>query len=112
MDVTTCVLGVAGLVGLCGTACALVRTDRQSNRREASSSIRDPRSSVRLLKTDDELHEALKRALGYDHDAEDVLQRRTDRYAESGKEPSAPVIDLPRHGPDTAVASTERMETA
>jgi hypothetical protein len=111
MDATTCVLGMAGLVGLCGTARALVRTDRQSSR-EASSIIRDPGSSVPLLKTDDELHEALERALGSDYDAEGVLQRRIDRYAESGKEPSARVIDLPLHCPDTAVSGTERTETA
>jgi hypothetical protein len=111
MDATTCVLGVGGLVGLCATACALVRTDGQSSR-EASSSIRDSRSSVRLLQTDDELQEALERALGYDHDAEDVLQRRIARYAASGKQPPAPVIDLPFPGPDTAVIPIERTETA
>jgi hypothetical protein len=66
---------------------------------------------VRLLQTDDELHEALERAVGYDHDAEDVLQRRIDRYAASGEQHSAPVIDLPFHGPDTAVIPTERTET-
>lgn len=111
MDATTCVLGLAGFVGLCVTACPLVRTRRQSSR-DASSSIRDPRSSVRILQTDDELQEALERALGYDHDAEDVLQRRIDRYAASGKQPSAPVIDFPFHPPATAAFPTERAETA
>lgn len=53
------------------------------------SSIGDPRSSVRLLQTEDELRGALERALGYDHDAEGVLQWRIDTYAASGKQPSA-----------------------
>ena len=111
MEATTSVLGVAGLVGLCATACALTRADRHSGR-ATNSAIRHPRSSVRILQTDQELQEALERALGYDQDAEDVLQRRIDRYAASGKQPSAPVIDLPSHGPDAAVAPIERMETA
>ena len=112
MSGLTLVLVLFGLGALCGVARMLASFVRRSDY-EAGHALGEPRSPVRVLRSDDELEEAIGRALRYDRLAEDTLHRRIDRYTKSDSRHSATVIDLPSRGPDGDTAGTDaRTATA
>lgn len=90
------VLALVGLSGLCGAAWSRTRVPRESG--SDAESVGSQRSPVRVLRSDDELQEAMERALRYDRVAEAALLRRIDRYTQSGKVAAAAVINLPTRG--------------
>jgi hypothetical protein len=112
MDATKWMLGLAGLMGLCGVGHALHRAGGNPFEGATSYLGEESHSPVRILRSDDELQEALQRALRFDQDAEDVLQRRIDRYSASGREHTAPVIDLAFHKSDATVMPRQGTKTA
>lgn len=107
MSGPTLVLVLFGLGALCGVVWMLADAVRRSDH-EAGHALGEPRSPVRVLGSDDELEEAIQRALRYDRAAEDTLHRRIDRYTKSANLQSATVIDLPTRGSDGDKVRTDR----
>jgi len=66
---------------------------------------------VRVLRSDDELQEAIGRALGYDYVAEEALHRRIDRYTKSDTPHVAAAIDLSARGNRNTERSDRRTVT-
>ena len=111
MNTMTFVRGSAGLLALCGMGRTLIRTVRRP-RPQITSSLGESPSAVRVLRTDDELQEAIERALRYDRISEDALHRRIDRYTRSAKPHAATVIDFPtRRFSDTERADRRTVTT-
>lgn len=104
-------LPAAGLVlALGGATRARARTVRRPDR--GARSVGSPCSPVRVLRTDDELHDATERALAYDRVAMEALHRRIDRYAKAGQCRAAAVIDLPTRGSSNPRPADQRKATA
>lgn len=111
MDVMTVVvvLALAALSGLRGAPWSRNRVLKGSG--SAAESVGSNRSPVRVLRGDDELHEATERALRYDRVAEETLHRRINRYTQSGTAGTTTVIDLPARRSDAARAGAHTDAT-
>lgn len=107
MSGLTLVLVLCGLGVLCGVPWVLAVVARRSAH-DAGRALGEPRSPVRVLRGDDELEEAIERALRYDRAAEDTLHRRIDRYTKADNRHSATVIDLPTNGSGADTAGTDQ----
>ena len=58
------------------------------------TSLAEPRSSVRVLRGEDELEEAMGRALAYEQAAQEAIVRRIERYRSSEGEHQAAITGL------------------